>query len=79
MRSNSFYAPTEPYNGHYIDNITYIIDHYNLSVRITTWLPTPLLLCALILYMSDGTYSLKSTPNEKLLVAKLSEFLREIC
>ena len=32
----------------------YIIGHYNPSVRITTYLFTPLMLRALILYMSDG-------------------------
>ena len=34
---------------------TYTIGHYNPSVRLTT---TTLMLCALILYMSGGTYSL---------------------
>ena len=43
---------------------TYIIDHYNPSVRITAGLLTPLMLCALILYVSGGTYSLMSTPND---------------
>ena len=37
---------------------TYIIGHYNPSVRITTWLLTPLMLCVLILYITGGTYSL---------------------
>ena len=44
------------------------------------------MLCVLILYKSGGTYSLKSTPNdrffEKLFIAIfhfLSEFLPEIC
>ena len=31
-----------------------VIGHYNISVRITTWLLLPLTLCALILYMSGG-------------------------
>ena len=44
---------------------TYIIGHYNPSVRITTQIITPLKLCALILNMSSRTYSLKSTPNAK--------------
>ena len=35
---------------------TYIIDHYS-----------PLMLCALILYVSGGTYSLTSTPNDRFL------------
>ena len=37
---------------------TYIIDYFNPSVSITTYLLTPLMLCALILYISGGTYSL---------------------
>ena len=48
---------------------TYIhtfIGHYNTSVRITAWLFTPLMSCVLILYISGGTYSLKSTPNDRL-------------
>ena len=35
------------------------------SVRITIKLLAPVMLCALILYMSGGTYSLKSTPNNR--------------
>ena len=35
-------------------------NHYNPSVRITSYLLTPLMLYALILYMSGGTYSLMS-------------------
>ena len=34
--------------------VTYIIGHYNTSVRITTQHLTPFMLCALILYMSVG-------------------------
>ena len=45
---------------------TYIIDHYNSSVRITIWLHTALMLCALILYVSGGTYSLKSTLKDRI-------------
>ena len=45
---------------------TYVIDHYNSSVRITAWLFTPLMLCTLILYISR-TYSLTSTPNDRFL------------
>ena len=58
---------------------------WSLQVRIIDLL-TPLMLCVLILYISGGTYSLKSTPNdrffEKLFTAGfylLSEFLPEIC
>ena len=53
------------HNGLYISLIiyTYIIGHYNPSVRIID-LP-PLMLCVSILYISDGTYSLKSTPNDR--------------
>ena len=44
---------------------THIIGHYNPSVRITALLLTPLMLCAFILYVSGGTYSLTSTPNDR--------------
>ena len=44
---------------------TYIIGHYNPSVRITAQLLTPLMLCAFILYVSFGTYSLTSTQNDR--------------
>ena len=39
--------------------------HYKPSVRITAKLLIQLMLCVLILYMSGGTYSLMSTPNDK--------------
>ena len=42
-----------------------IIHNYNLSVRITALFLTSLILCVLILYMNGGTYSLKSTPNNR--------------
>ena len=45
----------------------YIINHYNPSVCITAQLLTPLMLCALILYVSGQTYSLTSTPNDRFL------------
>ena len=49
--------------------------HYNASAGITTNLLTPLMLGVLILYISGGTYSLKSTPKgsgvEKLFIAIL--------
>ena len=45
--------------------VQYIIGHYHPSVRITTQLLTPFMLCALILYVSGWNYSLKSTPNDK--------------
>ena len=44
---------------------TYIIDNYNPSVRITVLLFILLMLCVLILCVSGGTYSLKSTPNDR--------------
>ena len=44
----------------YIHSYTYIIGHYNPSVMIT-----PLMLFVLILYISGGTYSLKSSPNDR--------------
>ena len=43
--------------------ITYIIGHYNPSTR--TEFLTPLMLCVLILYISGGTYNLKSAPNDR--------------
>ena len=61
---------------------TYII--HNPLVRITTYFLTPLMLSVLILYMSGGTYSLKSTPNGRFLIKfswqfyLFSEFLPEI-
>ena len=39
------------------------IHNYSSSVRISTQLFTPTLVCVLILYMSSGTYSFKSNPN----------------
>ena len=47
---------------------TYIIGHYNPSVGITTQLLIPLMLCALILYVSGETYILTSTPNDRFFV-----------
>ena len=49
--------------GDYIH--TYIIGHYNPSVRNPTSLLTPSMLYALILYMIGGTYSLKLTPKDR--------------
>ena len=43
---------------------TYIIGHYNPSVRITD-LVSHTHLCMLILNISGGTYSLKSIPNDR--------------
>ena len=43
---------------------TYIIGHNKLSVRIRTQLLTPLML-GVILYMSGGSYSLNSPPNDR--------------
>ena len=57
----------------------YIIDHYNLSVRIATQFLTLLMLCVLIFF------NLKSTSNDRLLknlswqFYLLSEFLPEFC
>ena len=63
---------------------TYVIGHYSPSVRIIDLVSHTT--CVLILYISSGTYSLKSTPNdrffEKLFIATLyqhSDFLPEIC
>ena len=44
---------------------TLIIGPYNRSVRITTWLLAPLVMCVLILYIRGGSYSLKSTPKDR--------------
>ena len=44
---------------------TYIIGLYNPSVRVIDLVSHTTNLCALILYISGGTYSLKSTPNDK--------------
>ena len=62
---------------------------YNCSlqslVRLTILCLTPLLLDVLILYMSGGTYSLKSTPDDRFLRSfslqfyLFAEFLAEIC
>ena len=64
---------------------TYIIGHYNPSVRIID-LVSHTTYVVLILYIIGGTYCLKSTPNdrffEKLFHDRfylLSEFLPEIC
>ena len=54
-------------NVYYTYIHTYIIGHYNPSVRITPELLTPLTLCALILYASSGTCSLKATLNDRFL------------
>ena len=63
-----------------------IIGHCNFWVRITAKLLTPLILCALILYMSRGTYSLETIPSDRFCVKNfprqfylLSEFSPEIC
>ena len=51
--------------GQYIH--TFIIGHYNPSVRITAQLLTPLMLCVLILYVNGGTCSSTLTPNDRFL------------
>ena len=62
-----------------------IIHNCNSLVRITADLLTPLMLCALILYVSGETYSLTSTPNEIFFrnftwqFCLIPEFLPEIC
>ena len=43
---------------------TYIIGHYNPSVRIIALVSHNIMLCVLILYVSGGTYSLNSSPND---------------
>ena len=46
----------------------YIIGPYNPSVRIMAYLLTPLMLGALILYVSGETYSLMSIPNDRFIL-----------
>ena len=64
---------------------TYIIGHYNHAVKITTYLLTPFMLCALILYISGGSSSLKSTSNDRFLSSfswqfyLFSHILPDIC
>ena len=41
------------------------IHNYNPSIRIMTYLLAPLMLCELILYISGGTDSLKSTSQDR--------------
>ena len=55
------------FDSHYDHIHTYIIGHYNRSVRITAQLLPPLMLCALILYISSGSYSLTLTLNNRFL------------
>ena len=62
------------------------IGYYNTLVRTMSWLLTSIMLRALILYVSGGTYRLKSTPNERFLLWNFYrqfyfplEFLPEIC
>ena len=51
---------------------TYTICHYNPSVRIVDLVShTTYVGCVLILYISEGTYSLKSTPNDNRFLEKL--------
>ena len=45
--------------------IIYLLTYYNPSFTITAQFLTPLLVCTLILYMNNGTYSLNSTPNDR--------------
>ena len=45
---------------------TYIIGHYNPSIKVIDLVShTTYVVCVLILYLSGGTYSLKSTPNDR--------------
>ena len=60
-------------------DLNIIVGHYNTLVTLLT-------LCALILYVSAGTYSLMSTPNDRYFwesfswqVYLPSEFMPEIC
>ena len=46
---------------------TYIIGHYSPLVSINAQLLTPLMLSALIVYVSGWTYSLTSTPDDRFL------------
>ena len=72
----------------YCNKYSYTVATY-VFIRFTLIVPvrilTPLLLCALILYVSGRTYSLTSTLNDRFWetflwqVNLLSEFLSEIC
>ena len=53
---------------------TYIIGHYIPSAKIIDLVFTPVVLCVLILYISGGTYSLKSTPNARFLINFSGQF-----
>ena len=57
---------------------TYIIGHHNPSVRIIDQFLTSLMLCVLILYISGGTYSLKTTPNDMAELYTLRVFARNL-
>ena len=57
----------------------HIIDHFNPLVRITTQLLIPILLCALILYMSAETYRFFCFETFYGFFYLSSEFLPEIC
>ena len=64
---------------------TYIIGHYNPSVRIIDLVSHTTYVVCVNFYISGGTYSLKSTPNDRFLrnfswqFYLLLEFLPEIC
>ena len=65
---------------------SYIIFHYNPLVGNIDFVSKTLMLCILILCTSGGTYSLKSTPNDRFFLwifhgnfYLLSEFLPENC
>ena len=57
---------------------TYIIGHYNPSIRFTVQLLKLLMLCALILYVNGRTYSLTSTPNDRFLRNFFIKTLRKV-
>ena len=52
---------------------TYIIGHYNPLDRIIDLVShIAYVVCGLILYISGGTYSLKSTPNDRFFLINFS-------
>ena len=54
----------------------YISRHYNPSVRIMTQVLLPLMLCALILYMSAGTYNVKAISNDSFSRETFHDFIQ---
>ena len=65
QKDNPVYVIFAFYIGSAIYIHIYIIVITILHARLLTQFLTPLMLCVLILYISDGTYSLESTSNDR--------------